>query len=160
MPGSSCVLAALVLIEQDQKFLLVRESKEGCRGKWFFPGGRSAPDESILQTAVREVREETGVLAELTGLLYIDQLTGSASVGGANRLRFVFTGKAIGGALKQAEDEHSICAGWFSGEEIECLELRSPFVRKIIGIHRENPPPLPMAMVHFLTPEDLLLEQP
>jgi ADP-ribose pyrophosphatase YjhB (NUDIX family) len=154
------LIVALALLEQDGEFLLIRESKAECRDTWFLPGGRALPHESILQTAVREVREESGILTEVTGLLYVDQRTGSAASGSANRIRFVFLGKPAGGALKQTEDEHSICAGWFSEEEINTLDLRSPFVRKVIGIFRENPSLLPIAKIHILTPEELLQERP
>jgi ADP-ribose pyrophosphatase YjhB (NUDIX family) len=153
-------MAALVLIEQDGKYLLIRESKAACRNTWFLPGGRAQADESIPQTAVREVREESGILAELTGLLYLDQRIGTAAAGIRDRIRFVFLGKPAGGTLKQTEDEHSMGAGWFSEEEIGKLDLRSPFVRKVIDIYRADPSIVPMAKVHTLTPEDLLLERP
>ena len=42
-----------------------RLAKEICRGTWFLPGGRAAPGESILETAVREVMEERGLIAKL-----------------------------------------------------------------------------------------------
>jgi ADP-ribose pyrophosphatase YjhB (NUDIX family) len=153
-------VVALTLIEQDGKFLLIRESKAECRNTWFLPGGRARPEESVIQTAVREAREESGILAELTGLLYVDQRIGSAADGSANRIRFVFTGKPAGGMLKQTEDEHSICAEWFSETEIGNLELRSPFVRKIIGIRQENLSLLPISLVHVLSPEEVLRERP
>jgi 8-oxo-dGTP diphosphatase len=153
-------IAALTLIEQDGKFLLIRESKSACRNTWFFPGGRALRGESILDAAVREAREETGLMIELTGLLYVDQRIGNAADGIPGRIRFVFLGKAAGGTLKQTEDEHSICSGWFAEEEIGKLELRSPFVRKVLEIHRENPLPLPISKVHRLTTEDILSERP
>ncbi len=158
MTDPQFTIAVLVLIQQDHNFLLIQESKEQCRNKWFLPGGRAAAGESILDAAAREVREETGILAELTGLLYVDQLVGAA--GNTNRIRFVFSGKAVSGTPKQAEDEHSIRAGWFSESEINSLDLRSPFVGKVLKVHRENPVPLPISKVHVLTFEELLLERP
>jgi ADP-ribose pyrophosphatase YjhB (NUDIX family) len=153
-------MAVLTLIEQNGKFLLIQESKPSCRDKWFLPGGMVAPGESILDAAVREAREETGLAVELTGLLYLDQLTGSPESGSAGRIRFGFVGEAAGGTLKQTEDAHSIRAGWFSEEEIGRLDLRSPFVRKVIEIYRGDPAILPISKVHALAPEDRLLERP
>jgi ADP-ribose pyrophosphatase YjhB (NUDIX family) len=153
-------MAVLTLIEQNGKFLLIQESKPTCRNKWFLPGGRVAPGESILDAAVREVREETGLPAELRGLLYVDQRIEGSPAGNANRIRFVFVGNTAGGTLKQTEDEHSMRAGWFSEEEIGKLDLRSPFVRKVMGIYRGDPAILPISKVHALSPEELLWERP
>jgi 8-oxo-dGTP diphosphatase len=159
MPGSSCLLVALVLVERDGKFLLTRESAAPFRGKWSLPGGRLNPGESIRRTAERELREETGILAELTGLLYVDQLVGSETgVGG--RIRFVFLGKATGGALKATEDEHSMYAGWFTDAGIGDLELRSPFVRRVLDVYRGNPVPLPIGKFHVLTAAEISSERP
>ncbi|MBN1439345.1 MAG: NUDIX domain-containing protein [Anaerolineales bacterium] len=156
MPGDPWILASLAVIEEDKKILLVRESAAPCRGKWSLPGGRALPGESILQTAVREIREETGIAAELTGLLYIDQMFDE----GGGRIRFVFAGRAAGGGLKQIEDEHSLRAGWFDDEEAGRLDLRSPFMRKIIGLRRANPAGLPIGRIHVFTPEDYRSERP
>jgi 8-oxo-dGTP diphosphatase len=153
-------LAVLTVIERNGKFLLIQESKPACRNKWFLPGGMVSPGESILNAAIREVREETGLIAELTGLLFMDQRTGGPPAGDAERIRFVFAGKTAGGVPKQTEDEHSLRAGWFSDGEIDGLDLRSPFVRKVLDIFHTDPAILPISNIHVLTPEDRLLEQP
>jgi ADP-ribose pyrophosphatase YjhB (NUDIX family) len=163
MPDSNEIrfqLAALVLVEQANKILLIKESKAECRNTWFLPGGRGEPDESILRTAVRESKEETGLDVELTGLLYVDHAVGPMPDGNRNRIRFVFLGQPLGGAIKVAEDEHSICAGWFSEAEASRLELRSPFVLNLLKIRRVCPALLPISMVHALTREDFLRERP
>lgn len=54
------------LLTSDNKVVIVSKDSK----KWQFPGGKPEPNESILQTAVREVREETG--ADITP--YSDQL--------------------------------------------------------------------------------------
>jgi ADP-ribose pyrophosphatase YjhB (NUDIX family) len=157
---SRCLLASLVIVEQEGKYLLIKESKEACRNKWFLPGGRTMPDESMIQAAVRESKEESGVDVELIGLLFLDQLIDSDPSKNRNRIRFVFLGKPTGGELKQSEDEHSICAGWFSEAEAARLELRSPFVLDILKIHRESPAILPISRIHILAQEDLHRERP
>jgi ADP-ribose pyrophosphatase YjhB (NUDIX family) len=48
--------------------LLVRRADSG---NWTLPGGMQDIGESIPQTAVREVREETGLDVEITGLVGI-----------------------------------------------------------------------------------------
>ncbi len=153
-------IAVLTLIEQNGKFLLIQESKSACRKKWFLPGGRVFTGESLLEAAVRETREESGLRIQLTGLLYLDQRTGESPAGGADRIRFIFVGKTTGGMLKETEDKHSIRAGWFSDEEIGRLELRSPFVRKVLDIYNADPAIMPISNAHVLTLEDRLLERP
>lgn len=157
-PGT--LIVALVVIEQDGKILLVQEAKEACRGLWFLPGGRAAPGESILETAVREAREESGLDVALTGLLYVDHLRTGYPEAGAGRLRFVFAGKATGGQIKSHEDEHSLRAGWFAPAEIETLPLRSPFVERMVTIFRHKPALLPLASFHALSEEERWQERP
>jgi ADP-ribose pyrophosphatase YjhB (NUDIX family) len=48
------------------RVLLIREASAPER--WILPGGGNESDESLDATAVREVREETGVECELTGV--------------------------------------------------------------------------------------------
>lgn len=47
-----------MVIRWDCRFVLMVHHKE--RG-WEFPGGKNEDDESIVQTAIRELKEETGV---------------------------------------------------------------------------------------------------
>ena len=49
--------------------LLIRRGSPPRLGEWSLPGGRIEPGERAADAALRELREETGVEAELTGLL-------------------------------------------------------------------------------------------
>lgn len=42
--------------------LLIRRGKPPSLGKWSFPGGRQELGETLIETAIREAREETGLL--------------------------------------------------------------------------------------------------
>lgn len=57
------------LIVRNGKVLLVRRTIEPFRGYWDIPGGFCEADEHPAEAAIREVREETGLEVELTGLL-------------------------------------------------------------------------------------------
>ena len=48
-----------ILVTSDRKVLVIRGRKSG---KWSFPKGHSEQDESELDAAIRETKEETGLL--------------------------------------------------------------------------------------------------
>ena len=49
--------------------LLIRRGTPPRQGEWSLPGGRIEPGERLAEAALRELREETGVEAELIGLI-------------------------------------------------------------------------------------------
>jgi 8-oxo-dGTP pyrophosphatase MutT (NUDIX family) len=60
-------VAVCVLLRQDVPCLLITRRAAGLRnhsGQWALPGGHREPRESTGETALRELREETGVTAE------------------------------------------------------------------------------------------------
>ena len=51
--------------------LLIRRGKPPRMGEWSIPGGRMEMGETVAAAALRELREETGVEAELLGLIEV-----------------------------------------------------------------------------------------
>ncbi len=51
--------------------LLIRRGTPPRQGDWSLPGGRIEPGERAVDAALRELREETGVEAEITGLIEV-----------------------------------------------------------------------------------------
>lgn len=52
-----------IIIEDGIKVLLVKQTK----GHWIFPKGHVEADETEMETAIREVKEETNVDVEVEG---------------------------------------------------------------------------------------------
>ena len=56
----------------------MQEAKSSCAGQWYLPAGKMEPGEDIVEAAVREVKEETGldfqVSSLLLGRVFIDSL--------------------------------------------------------------------------------------
>jgi 8-oxo-dGTP diphosphatase len=61
------------VVARDGALLLVRHKKPARDPYWVLPGGRLEPGERIPDCAEREVREETGLPARFSGLLYVSE---------------------------------------------------------------------------------------
>ncbi len=53
--------ATAIILYPDNKILLIKRSTPPFIGYWALPGGRVEAGETVEQTVVREVKEETGV---------------------------------------------------------------------------------------------------
>jgi 8-oxo-dGTP diphosphatase len=53
--------ATAIIIYPEDKILLIKRLTPPFVGYWALPGGRAEPGESVEQTAIREVKEETGI---------------------------------------------------------------------------------------------------
>lgn len=106
-PGAGVVLL------RDGKVCLVQRRFEPKSGQWTLPTGFMEWDETVEQTAVREVKEETGLDVDLTGLLAVESgiLPPDRPV-----LVTFFTGREIGGELQAADD--AAAAGFYDLEEL------------------------------------------
>lgn len=61
--------AASMAVFKDGKILIGRRAKGTLAGRWSLPGGHVEPGETARDAALREVREETNIDAELVGLV-------------------------------------------------------------------------------------------
>jgi ADP-ribose pyrophosphatase YjhB (NUDIX family) len=61
--------AASSVVFRDGMVLLAQRAKPPLAGIWSLPGGHIEPGEKALEAALRELREETGIRAELKGIV-------------------------------------------------------------------------------------------
>jgi 8-oxo-dGTP diphosphatase len=87
---------ACAVIDDAGRVLL---SKRADFGIWNLPGGRLDSGEILEDGAAREVREETGVVAQ------VDRAVGLYFSEGRSRMSVVYAGWPLGGTLKQRTDE-------------------------------------------------------
>lgn len=63
------VAVGVVCFRGEDEVLLIRRGTPPRLGEWSLPGGRIEPGERAVDAALRELREETGVEADLLGLV-------------------------------------------------------------------------------------------
>ena len=63
-PHPAVTADCLVFARSDEgmKLLLIQRKNEPCKGKWAFPGGFMNIDETTIDAARRELKEETGLM--------------------------------------------------------------------------------------------------
>lgn len=118
---------AAVVVRHLDRFLLIQERKPGS--PWSLPAGRAEPGESLLDAAVRETLEESGVRVRLTGLVRVEHTAERKRA----RVRVVFLGEPEGDTTPKAEpDEESLGASWVAPGELGNYALRSPAVEQLL----------------------------
>ncbi len=96
-------VVSTAIIEKDDKFLFVKETKPSAVGKWGLPGGKLEEGESITDCVRREVMEETGYHVTSENLLGIINKT--ATHEGNTVIRFFYSCRISSTQASTAEHE-------------------------------------------------------
>jgi len=124
-----CGVSAIVFREQE--VLLIERAKGALQGRWSPPGGHIEPGERAAAAAIREVREETRVEAEIAGLVDLHEviLHGADQQLTAHYLLAVYWGRWLGGEPVPGSDARS--ARFAPVTEIEAYALTDGAARLI-----------------------------
>jgi 8-oxo-dGTP diphosphatase len=122
------VPATGVVCLRGEDVLLVRRAKPPMQHRWTLPGGRIEWGEAARAAALRELREETGVEAELIGLIdVVDALIGEGPQ--SHYVLVDFAARWIAGEPRAGDDAAD--ARFFTPAEIQALGMWDETLRVI-----------------------------
>lgn len=127
------VTVATVVVDGGR--LLCVEERAGGRLVINQPAGHLEPDESLMEAALRETREETGWDVRLTA--FIGAYQWKAPETGRHYLRFAFAAEPLRHDPKRTLDEGIERALWLAPSELraESPRHRSPLVWQVVADH-------------------------
>ena len=122
-------ISAGVIVEHEDKVLLVHHRKPGAYDFWVAPGGGAIGSEDLRATARREAFEECGLLVEPQDLLYVEELVNPHT----RMCKFWFAAEVTGGVISmlhpEAAAEHIVEAAWLSAADMGGLQVFPPMLR-------------------------------
>ncbi len=101
------------VLEKDNKYLLVQEAKENVAEKWNLPAGHLDPNETIFEATKREIKEESGLDVELSGICQI----GNRKLDDDIFVSVIFSAKVLNDDIHFDPNE-ILDIKWFTYEEI------------------------------------------
>ncbi len=104
-------LTTLVMVEDADGYILMQDRLDPDWGGLCFPGGHIEPNESIVQAAIREVQEETGLTVSDLRLCGVKQFP----ISGGRYLVFFYKTHSFSGTLRDSEEGRVL---WLRREEL------------------------------------------
>jgi len=113
------IVAVLAVVLRGEQVLIVQRAQQPNAGRWGFPGGVLELGETVGEGAMRELLEETGIVAEPAGVLNVNDAISRDDEG---RVQFHYILIAVRGIWRSgdgvAADDAAACA-WTTRAEIE-----------------------------------------
>ena len=126
-----------VLIQEDDRYLLIKRAAEPDADLWSVPGGMVELGERAAEAAKREALEETGLEVEIVEVLgVVDKIV----EGDGNRIKFHFVivdylAHPVGGSLEASSD--ALDARWVRSKDFQDYEMPPTLVELLrrIGLY-------------------------
>jgi 8-oxo-dGTP diphosphatase len=113
------IVAVLAVVIRGGRALIVQRAQQPNAGRWGFPGGVLELGESVADGAMRELCEETGILAEPAGVLDVNNAIHRDEEG---RVQFHYVLIAVRGIWRSGEGvagDDAAAVAWASRADIE-----------------------------------------
>lgn len=125
--------ASIVVVRRGKKILLLKrpDCDRSFPGTWCLPGGQADEGESLLATALRELREEAGIVRNRARILGAIQDT-SAVNGKTYAITAFIVAQWCRGEIITLSPEHEAW-GWFTPETANQLRLAGPVTKHIVA---------------------------
>ncbi len=141
-PANSLIPAAsAIVVDEAARILLIRRSDNAL---WSIPGGAMEVGERIADTAVREVREETGieVVPEAIVGIYSNPRHVIEYADGEVRQQFsiCFACRRVGGELATSDESSEV--GFFTPAEIQAMPMHESIRLRIRHYLEHRPQPV------------------
>ncbi len=112
------IVAVLAVVLRGERALIVQRAQQPNAGRWGFPGGVLELGETVADGAMRELLEETGIVAEPAGTLTVNDAIHRDDEG---RVQFHYTLIAVRGAWRSGDGvaaDDAADVAWVSRAEI------------------------------------------
>lgn len=112
------LIGVMAVVLRGPCVLVVRRGRPPMAGRWGFPGGLLELGETVAEGAMRELKEETGVVAEPAGILTVVDSIDRDEEG---RVRYHYALVAVRGLWREGEGvpgDDAEEVAWLSRDEI------------------------------------------
>jgi 8-oxo-dGTP diphosphatase len=113
------IVAVLAVVLRGAEALIVQRAQQPNAGRWGFPGGVLELGETVAEGAMRELLEETGIVAEAAGILNVHDAVSRDAEG---RVQFHYVLIAVRGVWRAGDGmpgDDAAAVAWASRADIE-----------------------------------------
>lgn len=119
-----------IVCDDAGRILLIRRANPPAQGLWSLPGGRVEPGEDWTDAVVRELAEETGVVASVDR--FVGEVRRDAPLGGTYVIRdYVMVVDVDASSSTPVAGDDALAADWFTPDEVRAAETSPGLVEAL-----------------------------